>query len=63
MDGFWTSAEFGKLYDYVLQHVRNYITTHPNSFQKESNNKDPEEITEKLFTKNVMDFLSVNFAS
>ena len=61
MDGFWTSSEYSLLYEHVLQQVRNFLNITPNSFVKEGNNLSAEEIVEKLFSKNVMAFLSANF--
>jgi len=61
MDGFWTSAEYKLLYDHLLLHVRNFMNTTPNSFNREDSNIPAEDIVEKLFSKNVMVFLSANF--
>ncbi|MBN1952521.1 MAG: membrane dipeptidase [Bacteroidales bacterium] len=62
MDGFWTVAEYELLFEYVLQHARNYLVTHPNSFDKPSNNLEAEEIIEKVTSGNVMQFLARHYA-
>jgi hypothetical protein len=61
MNGFWTACEFELLHQYVLQHIKNYQAISSNKFLKDENNIPANTIAEKLFSKNVMDFLSVNF--
>lgn len=62
MNGLWTSAEFGLLYDLLLQQVKDFKAVTPNAFQQDENNAlTPEEIVEKIFFGNVMAFLSVNY--
>jgi microsomal dipeptidase-like Zn-dependent dipeptidase len=60
LNGFWTAKEFSLLSEYLLKHAQTFLSSSKNELSELNRNISPEEIVQKIFSKNALEFLQRN---
>jgi hypothetical protein len=60
LKGFWTASEFPMLAKYLLKHAHSYLNSLRNTLSAENRDIKPEELIDKIFKQNALDFFKRN---